>query len=265
VKAHLDDQQLVGYIHFTLDDAERETMDAHLQVCAECRTRLTQYETLQRRVRYSLSADITATPVPATMTFDAIAPRLKRETWWDRLGTPSSRFVPGATAFAALAGLAVALFSAIQVAGWQDGAPVPVSSARLPLLACGWFAVALVGNVGWTHRFPRREFLVWLVAFSLWLGTAIVGLQAIVTVLDLAIWFLYSGVSPNTAALGAWILIPLSVTWIAVVVGGGEYHYEHIGKRESWRLFAMTVGVELLILASPFVLGIWFALPPIWR
>lgn len=265
MNAHLYDKQLIGYVHFTLDDGERETMDSHLQVCADCRTRLGEYETLQRRVRYSLSADIKAAPVPATMTFDAIAPRLKRERWWDRLSTPSSQFVPGATAFAALAGLAVALISALQVAGWRDTAPVPVSPGRLPLLACGWFAVAVMGNVGWTRRFPKREALVRLVAFSLWLGTAIVGLQAIVTVLDLATWFLYSGVSANTAALGAWVLIPLSIAWIAIVVGGGEYHYEHVGQRESWRLFGVTVGVELLILVSPFILDVWFALPPIWR
>jgi hypothetical protein len=83
--------------------------------------------------------------------------------------------------------------------------------------------------------------------------------------MDVLMWLLFLGVSSEVTAVGVWLTVPLSILWIAIVVGGGEYHYRHVGQRSSWRLFGLTIGFELLILASPLVLGLWFSLPPIWR
>ncbi len=120
MNTHLHDPQLIGYVHFTLTDAERETMDGHLRDCALCRARLETFESLERRVRYELSADIKSALPPSTMTFSAIAPRLERQSWWDRLRIPSDQLLPGAAASAALAGLAVALISVLYALGWSD-------------------------------------------------------------------------------------------------------------------------------------------------
>jgi hypothetical protein len=265
VNAHLHEQQLTGYVHITLTDAERETMDAHLRSCALCRARLKTIESLERRVRYELSTDINSAVPPSTMTFSTIAPRLERGSWWDRLGIPSHELLPGAAAFAALAGLALALISVLYALGWSDARTAKEPSSTLPLLASGLFAIAVVGNFGWRARFSRRVLLPRLLALVLWIGTALVGLQVIVTGLDLVTWFLFSGVSSRSATLGPWVLIPLGVAWIALVIGGGEFHYRHLGEPSSWRFFAATIGVESFILMLPIILDIWFNLPPIWR
>ena len=49
-------------------------------------------------------------------------------------------------------------------------------------------------------------------------------------------------------ALGNWALIPLSLLWIVLVVGGGEYHYKRAGQRSSWKLLGWTIAAEMLIL-----------------
>jgi hypothetical protein len=271
---HLNDEQLIGYVHYTLTDAERETMDEHMQVCVDCRARLAECEALQRRIRYSLSADIRAVPVPSTMTFGAIAPRLQRYRWRDRFRMPSGELLPGVTALAALVGLAVALVGLCQSLSWSRSDAETIQSNPLMVLACGFFAVTLMGNYGWkslpsrqagrgqSRRAgwvqPLRMILPKVLAFVLWIGTAIVGLQVIVVILDLLLWLSSRGFSVNVAVISIW---PLGIAWIALVVGGGEYHYERVGQRSSWRLFGWTVVIELLMLVLPYILESAFAFP----
>ncbi len=99
---HLSEKQLVGYVHRTITDAQRETMTRHLATCPRCRARLADHETLQRRINYSLLADLKTVHPSPQMTFAAIAPRLNRpkvSAWlWER----SQRPLSGATALAAL-------------------------------------------------------------------------------------------------------------------------------------------------------------------
>jgi hypothetical protein len=264
---HLNDEQLIGYVHYTLTDAERETMDEHMKVCVDCRARLAEYETLQRRIRYSLSADIKAVSPSPTMTFAAIAPRLQRHRWWDRFRLPAGELLPGATALAALLGLVVALVGLFQSLGWSSSSDTAtVQSNPLLVLACGCFAVTLMGNPGWKslptrqagRKQPARMILSRVLAFVLWIGTAIVGLQVIVVTLDLILWLSSRGFSVNIAVIGIW---PLGIAWIALVVGGGEYHYKRVGQRSSWRLFGWTVVIELLMLVLPYILESAFAFP----
>ncbi len=75
---HLSDDQLIGYIHQTLTDAEREEIDRHVAGCAQCRGMLSDYEAMQRRISYGLSNDLKKVHPPATMSFAAVAPRLRR-------------------------------------------------------------------------------------------------------------------------------------------------------------------------------------------
>jgi anti-sigma factor RsiW len=257
---HLSDEQLTGYVHYTLTDAERETMDAHLKTCAHCRARLGEFEALQRRIRYSLASDIKTISPPSGLSFTAIAPRLQHPSWWERLRLPSGQFLPGTTALAALAGLAVALVGLLQNLGWSSAEATTIPRNPLPVLACGCFAVTVMGNFG-SRAWPVRLLLMRTLALVLWIGTAIVGLQVIVVVMDLLMWLASLGLSAGVVVLSIW---PLCIVWIALVVGGGEYHYQRLGQRSSWRLFGWTVAVELLILMLPYVLGIWFVLPRFW-
>ena len=50
-------------------------------------------------------------------------------------------------------------------------------------------------------------------------------------------------------ALRTFLVFPLAILWLAMVVGGGEYHYKSFGQPRSWRLFARTIAVEVSIFA----------------
>jgi hypothetical protein len=226
---------------------------------------LADVETLRRRVRYDLSAEFRTVSPPESMTFSAIAPRLARRHWWDALRTPSGQLLPGATALAALVGLVVALASLFQALGWRGSGAVSVSEMRLPVLACGFMAFSVVGNYTGKASMSRSLMLSRILAITLWIGTAILGLYAILIALDLVTWFVYSSVSRDASQASAWLLIPLSILWIAAVIGGGEYHYRRVGQRSSWRLFGWTIAIELLVIVLAFLLANWFSLPPIWR
>src|SRR5512136_494306 len=75
---HLSDDQLIGYIHQTLTDVEREEIDRHVAECAQCRGTLNDYEALQRRIANGLAGDLKKVRPPASMSFAAVSPRLKR-------------------------------------------------------------------------------------------------------------------------------------------------------------------------------------------
>lgn len=76
MNAHLTDQQLHAYLHQTLTDAERETLDVHLTSCPTCRARLSELDILQQWVRRELATELRAVNVPLSLTFEAIAPQL---------------------------------------------------------------------------------------------------------------------------------------------------------------------------------------------
>ncbi|MBN1217315.1 MAG: PQQ-binding-like beta-propeller repeat protein, partial [Anaerolineae bacterium] len=109
---HLTHEQLIGYIHQTLTDAEREEIDRHLAECAQCRNLLTDHETTQRRIQYGLNGDLRKMQPSARMSFAAIAPRLKRRRgaslilFWTTLDQP----VSGAVALTMLVALTLGLF-----------------------------------------------------------------------------------------------------------------------------------------------------------
>jgi anti-sigma factor RsiW len=248
VNGHLSAEQVVGYVHYTLTDAERETMDEHLARCAECRARVAGCEALERRIRYSLSADIRTAAPPSSMTFAAVAPRLQHRSWRSSF---RAEVASGAVGLAALAGLTVALvgfFQSLQ----RSGVPVAQPAGNpLPLLASFWLGAAVMGNYGLQRSLSSRWLLAHALALALWAGTALVGLEAILVVLDV-LGSLFAGTAlPGLVALA---VLPLGMAWIALVVGGGEYHVRYVGRRRSWRLFAWTVAVELVILALPYVM-----------
>ena len=97
-----------------------------------------------------------------------------------------------------------------------------------------------------------------VVTFVLWLGTAVLGLQEIVIVRDLILRLgaLFAGggeaLGPEYWAgrsfEGMGTVIVLALVYIAIVLGGAEYHYQHFNQLRSWKLFGWTYAVMLSIL-----------------
>lgn len=262
MNSHLSDEHLIGYSHSTLTDAEREVMDSHFTRCPECRTRLADHEALQRRIRHSLLADLKAAQPAAGLGFSAVAPRLRSQNRLAALWRQSSRPVRGATAVVALAGLVVAVISLFggvsRLAAGVTGVPV----TPLPVAACFLFAIPVANNCRESRVVPSRLILSYVLAFILWVGTAILGIYEIYLIREM-IFAIYarfvegasSGIDYWAAlALGNAALLPLSIGWIALVMAGGEYHFKHVGQRCSWKLFGWTIAGELLILLLPWLL-----------
>lgn len=256
MNGHLSDEQLIGYVHHTLTDAQREAMDQHLASCSDCRARLAEHEALQRRIRHDLLADLNGVQPSPAIKFSTIASRLKRRNWWVSLWHGSGWLLPSVTAAAALVGLVVALV------GFIKGIHQPVmdfktsTAGSLPAAACVFFAIPIISNYFESRTVPTRLILSGVLAFILWVGTAILGLQAIVVLRNMFIWVLLQFMSDlwSAVGLGNWIILPLGMAWITVVVGGGEYHWRRLGQRSSWRLFGWTIVVELLIIGLPYIL-----------
>jgi len=246
---HLSDDELIGNIHRTLTDAQRESMEGHLAACPQCRARLSDHEATQRRIRHSLLADMRGVQPSPEMSFTAIAPRVKGDKY-RAFRQLSGQLFPIAAASAALIGLAIALVELPESIIRLFAKPEPATASSLSALACVFFSFVTVGNYHESRFNQLRSSLYSLLAFIIWLGTAVVGLQVIAIVREALSWlvFLVSGKQRLAFALGNWALIPLGLIWIAVVIGGAEYQYRRGVQRISWKLFAWIIAVELSIL-----------------
>ena len=108
---HIDDKKLMGYIQKTLTDSQREKIDSHLTTCLTCRTRLTEYESLQQRIHNGLSAEIRNKEPAPQKNFEAIRPYLKHSPKYGRI--MGKRIVDLSTAAVTILGFV--LFGAIVV------------------------------------------------------------------------------------------------------------------------------------------------------
>ena len=113
---HLTSDEVYGYIYHTLDDAQREIMDAHLLDCQICRAKLSEGELRQRQISNGLQAALKSVSPSAQMRFADLAPHLQsprgRLGIWPRLSA-------AAPASFALVGLFLAAFGLWQVIGMQ--------------------------------------------------------------------------------------------------------------------------------------------------
>lgn len=73
---HVNDSDLIAYVHSQLTDAQREELDRHLEACLECRRRLMSHADFQRRLSDGLTREL-AQLQPAT-SWAAITPRMRR-------------------------------------------------------------------------------------------------------------------------------------------------------------------------------------------
>ena len=99
-----------------------------------------------------------------------------------------------------------------------------------------------------------------ILAIVLWAGTAAGGFLLIPTVLDLVtrtyarFWGdtnLYGPAYWGAVTLRNLLILPLACLYLAMVIGGAEYHSRRFNETRSWRLFTRTIAVEvsLFILA----------------
>jgi len=259
MNAHLNEELLNSYSHYTLTDAQREAMDQHLASCPECRARLDTHQSHQQHIHYELDAELKAIHPPTTMAFRAIAPQLKPPSrlskGWQRAG----HYLPLA---AALSGLTIAVVGLISSARPPTTLLKAQVSPLPPAVACLLMAVPVMTMINdrKRHYVQPRYILSCILAFILWLGTAVVGLYTMVVIREFIIRiyaYVWSGAARHgqaywqALAIGNWAIYALSLVWIALVVGGGEYHYKHMGQRKSWKLFGWTIAVEACILILP--------------
>lgn len=243
---HLNDEQINGYVNRTLTDAHREAMDSHLLDCPDCRCNLTEHETIERNVRYALSTHLSGLSPSAEMSFTTISADLNHKSLFSGFWQPvllSTTFITAAVGF--LLSLIILPNTIIAI---RSGSLL--SKDHLPVLASACFGLTVLGNFSWKSELQTKKILSAMLAFILWLGTAIIGLQVIVTIRDLLVWFGAHTLESVlvASALGTWVLMPLGIMWIVLVVGGGEYHYNRFGQRSSWKLFGWTIAIELLVL-----------------
>jgi predicted anti-sigma-YlaC factor YlaD len=250
---HLDQYSLIGYICRTLDDAKRESIDEHLQYCPTCRGLVAEGERRQRQISNELSAAVNRAAIPNQMSFASIAPRLQPQSVL-RFPWPSLA-VPPSLAFT-LIGLVLALAGLWQVIRLHDPTdPTPYIGA-LPPLACFFFMLASVeGYDKAAFSIQPRYAVIALATAILWLGTAVIGLLDILAILDLAIVAVVA-IGGSVAEVAPFAMLATyflgGTLYIFAVIGGGEYHRKNYGQPRSWKLFSITLIVQLFILLLPY-------------
>jgi hypothetical protein len=106
------------------------------------------------------------------------------------------------------------------------------------------------------ERLPPQQFVSSVLAILLWLLSFGLGLEALYCLIQL--YFLISallsqGVEETpSSVLGIGFLLALA--FLLFTVGTTEYHSKRVGTRESWRLFAWSIGVEAGIIALYYIL-----------
>jgi outer membrane protein assembly factor BamB len=120
---HLSENQFTSYVYRTLTDAQRETMDGHLETCQDCRAQLDEHQALHRRTRYSILDRRRQGSKSFQASFAEIAPRLRRSRRMAMFWTGSKQFVYGAATLAVLVVLAVGMVLYFQYIGQSAAEP----------------------------------------------------------------------------------------------------------------------------------------------
>ena len=250
---HLVPDDLTGYIYGTLDDAQREVMDAHLLSCPTCRANLTAQELWKRQISNELSAVLTTTAPSPQMDFSAILARLHNRHLRKNIWLDGVIVVPTTLA---LSGLVFALFGLWSAFSAQAFTSPAQSLGAFPPLACFFLTLASVEQFGHSVSIRPRGFITWTLALILWLGSAFIGLLDLIVLRDLAIMTVIALDRSNATAGPVAITAVLlgAILYIGFIIGGAEYHYKNIGLPGSWKLFSITLLGQLFILILPYLI-----------
>jgi hypothetical protein len=93
-------------------------------------------------------------------------------------------------------------------------------------------------------------------AIVLWLVTVAVALFDLYALRQIfvTLFFRFGGSLESAQNTAQWLVLALALAWIAFVIGTGEYHREHFGRPESWRLFGWSLAAEIGIAALYYAL-----------
>ena len=106
------------------------------------------------------------------------------------------------------------------------------------------------------QRVLNKSF-VSITAFGLWVLTSALAFWEILVIreiiLRLYLHFVPVDLSQRAATSGiavlsTWIFVPLAILFIAVAIGGAEFHYRRVGQARSWQVFGWTLAAEISIL-----------------
>ena len=111
----------------------------------------------------------------------------------------------------------------------------------------------------------RKKIQDWVVTTVLYLVTMVLGLLAFVAMPDIArlLVALTAAQAPNVNSVQARGMVSTArnvstmlagLLFLAVAVGGMEFHFRHRGKRRSYRIFAWTIGIEIAIIIAHQIL-----------
>ena len=89
-----------------------------------------------------------------------------------------------------------------------------------------------------------------LLAIVLWLVSFVLGLQAMYDLSQIiAVMRVALGSSLEEVRLATPVLVFfLALVLLIFIIWSTEYHLKRVGKPESWRLFGLTIAVELMII-----------------
>jgi hypothetical protein len=88
-----------------------------------------------------------------------------------------------------------------------------------------------------------------ILAVGLWLVTIALGIADIYYIRELY-FALYARRSFDAAPALLWgdiLVVVAAIVFVGFILWSSEYHRRRYGRLESWKLFAWTLGVELLI------------------
>lgn len=95
-----------------------------------------------------------------------------------------------------------------------------------------------------------------VLAIVLWLLTLGLGMNGIYVVKEI-FYLLFSSLGGNMQMAEQYALILvflLGLSFTVFVIGSAEYHRKHVGKHESWRLFAWSLAIEISITVLYYIL-----------
>ncbi|HOV48707.1 MAG TPA: zf-HC2 domain-containing protein [Anaerolineae bacterium] len=259
MKHHLSEEELTGYALNLLTDADREALDQHLQDCPACHAALEGHARQQARMQAQLQAELAARSPSPRMTFAAIAPAVRRSRRVSRRAGVLEFFRSYGSVIAAAVGVILAAAAVLRNVTWPLLGLQQNASLSLPFAAGIMLGVPAFSHYG-QNRLQRPPLpWIWVAAMALWLGTALLGLYEIALLRDVLLRAYLRFGPPSSQllaqaeALGSWGVFFMGGVWVALVIGGGEYHYHHVGQRASWRLFAWTVLAQLALLTLPLL------------
>ena len=101
-----------------------------------------------------------------------------------------------------------------------------------------------------------NQIAVAALAIVLWLVTAAAATFALYALRQIyvTLFFRFGGSLEMAQNSAQWLVLVLALAWIAFVIGTGEYHRQHFGRPESWKLFGWSLAAELGIAAVYYVL-----------